>query len=169
MAAPPVCLLAIGYPCIQPLLSFRISLDKGRHLRSQLAPTKTIIFNDNVLNPLNIRREMPFPTTFNIQPEIGHIKIPQNVVSIHAYCVAQRMDIRHFGYPSRAESTFVLRNDGSSNIAHRRHRCGGEAIATLLTVALPALSYSDWTGCADDIVTILFESKGIQFRFPDDL
>ena len=138
-------------------------------MRSQFAPTNTIIFNRNFLNPLNIRCGMPFPITFHIQPKIGHVTIPRNVVSIHVYRVARRMDIRHFGYPSRAESTFVLRNDGSSNIAHRPHRCGGAAIATLLTVALPALSYSDWTRRADDIVTVLFESKGIPFHFPDDL
>ncbi len=101
MAASPVCLLAIEYPRIQqPLLLFQFFCHKGQCLRPQLAQANTVIFNETVLHPQIIGRDMPFSVTFYIRLMIGLIAILQNLASTRASHVAQRMVIRCLGYPS---------------------------------------------------------------------
>ena len=89
MAASPVCLLAIGYPHIQqPLLLYWFFCHKGRCLRPQLSQANTVIFNETVLHPQIIGRDMPFSVTFYIRLTMGLIAILKNLASTRASCVA---------------------------------------------------------------------------------
>jgi hypothetical protein len=90
MAASPVCLLAKGYPRIQqPLLSYRFFCHKGQCLRTQLAQAETVIFNETVLHPQIIGRDMPFPVTYHIWLIIGVIAILRNLAFTRASRVAR--------------------------------------------------------------------------------